>query len=172
MNKSINMVTGDYVYFLNCGDTFHSNHTVKEVVEFLSRNKTEILFGNIQNVYTDHKQIEYYNNLKIRSSSFLKGQSICHQAIFADRKIFEDIQFDEQYKICADKNWIIECMVNNKNFMHANILICDFDKHGISANPQNSYVIKSETNKMLKGRFPIKFYLFKSIRFVPMFFRR
>ena len=53
-------------------------------------------------------------------------QAICHQAIFARRKVFEKIGgFDLRYPIFADRDWIFRCIfLGNERMMHIPVPVC------------------------------------------------
>lgn len=57
---------------------------------------------------------------------------ICHQAIFTKTLLAHQIGFNEQYKICADYNMMMEIYKNNGKFLHIKIQICIYDVNGIS----------------------------------------
>jgi glycosyltransferase involved in cell wall biosynthesis len=49
MNKGINIATGDYVLFLNSGDTFSGDTIIKQAITLI--NNEDLIYGNI--IYND-----------------------------------------------------------------------------------------------------------------------
>lgn len=164
MNKGVKVSSGEYIYFLNCGDTFVSNDVITKVINELETKQADVLYGDIYNVYGGEKVCSDYSNLNLNFWGFAKGESICHQAIFANRKTFNNNTFDENFKICADKNWIIRCAENKNEFHYIDTIICNFDKSGISAVKENGVVIKKETQMILKQNYPFRYELIQKIK--------
>ena len=54
MNQAVEKITGDYVYFLNCGDSFYDEKVLSGVAEFIEKNPDKGIY-----YYTT------YNNLEI-----------------------------------------------------------------------------------------------------------
>ena len=47
MNKGIDLATGDYLIFLNAGDSFHADTTLQQMVQSIkSKELPDILYGN------------------------------------------------------------------------------------------------------------------------------
>ena len=74
-----------------------------------------------------------------------------HPTIFASKKLFEKIgNFDTQYRIVADYDWIIRAMIQFKaSCSYLDIPITIFaDGEGASSNPKNQQRHKEERKKV------------------------
>ena len=113
MNKALDLVTGDVVYFLNADDTFVDAGVLSDVAQFWTQHPdTLILYGNIDLV-AQHDQsvstITYPNPDDLLDH--LTFGWICHQALFIKTECFQRIgQFNTQYQIAADYHWLLRAV--------------------------------------------------------------
>jgi glycosyltransferase involved in cell wall biosynthesis len=160
MNKGILKAKGEYTYFLNSGDKFHSNFVLHDI--FITNNNKPIITGNLIRLYHDsHTEIDKGlaferkrdNNL-FTLYDFLYGY-INHQATFIKKNLFEIYGlYDEEYKIVSD--WIFYIKVVSLSGItldYIDYTICDFDMTGISS--QNTDLLYEEREKALKKIIPL-----------------
>ncbi|WMI68457.1 glycosyltransferase family 2 protein [Mangrovimonas sp. YM274] len=128
MNKGIAKGSGDYLYFLNSGDTFYNAEVLDHITKLLDSKKTDIIYGNVNDVNeeTGASAIRPKTNLdKIE----LFHKMVCHQALFCHRRLFQDNLFKIKYKIKADFEWLLHAFsrytpkVLNTDFIIANYLL-------------------------------------------------
>ncbi len=125
MNKGIRASHGEWLIFMNAGDTFYNETTLQNVAAIL-KVRDEVVYGN---AYTTDGKL--YCDIKISHYKLMKGEMICHQSIFARRKTFDNNMFDTNYRIIADKIWL--CRVLRKNKVRKiNLPICCYDMTGVS----------------------------------------
>ncbi|HEY6915537.1 MAG TPA: glycosyltransferase, partial [Paludibacter sp.] len=78
MNKALDVATGDFLIFMNSGDTFHSSQTIENAVELLNDNNS-VFYGNVIQVNPETM------NERIFGGKFSKYRfcfkNICHQSI-------------------------------------------------------------------------------------------
>ncbi|MDR0756520.1 MAG: glycosyltransferase [Tannerella sp.] len=112
MNRGLQRATGDYVWFLNAGDTLSHSNTVSDLAAIAERNgMPDILYGETDLTDADGKIIAA-RRLKAPEAltwkSFRMGMLVCHQAFIAKRSIAP--AYDLQYRFSADFDWCIRCM--------------------------------------------------------------
>ena len=129
MNKGLQRATGDYIVYLNAGDTLHAPDTIETVVSAVNspriatRSQREELTAESQRpavVYGDtaitdadgrflhlrtHRPPE-----KLTWRSFKKGMLVCHQAFYARLDIARQFPYNLQYRHSADVDWCIRIM--------------------------------------------------------------
>lgn len=138
MNKGIDLATGDYLCFLNAGDTFHENDTIFEMVRTIHNfheTLPDILYGETEIVDSNghfismrrHRTPEHLN-----WKSFKKGMMVCHQAFFVSDRIIE--KYDEKYRLSSDFDWCIRMMKKTSNIHNTKITIIDYRNEGITTN--------------------------------------
>lgn len=133
MNKGILLSTGEWINFMNSGDSFYSLQVINEILLYFVKN-IDIIYGNR---YIDYKKSKKSCS-KLSDLYFILGGMICHQAIFARKELFHIKYFDTTYKIYADKDWLIYLFINNFTFKYIPYIFCNYDSHGISSNNNNN----------------------------------
>lgn len=145
MNKGIKKSTGDFIIFLNMKDYFIDKKILENISLHLKDNNT-IYYGNVISESINNK-----NRKKINKLFFLMGNMINHQTIFAPKNSLKNNPFDLNYKICADKNWLINCFFNGYNFKFINIDTSYYDGTGISS---NHLLAQKETIDIIRKYYP------------------
>ena len=133
MNKGLKVAKGDYVLFMNAGDSFQ-NELVLETI-FKNSNNEDILYGETEMINASGKVLGLRRlraPKKLTWKSFQRGMLVCHQSIFVKREIAP--LYDLQYKISADINWIIECLKKAKTVKNTEMIIARFLIGGESKN--------------------------------------
>jgi hypothetical protein len=92
--------------------------------------KFDIYYGNVGK----GNIIEHYpDNLNLFYLAW-REKMVCHQAIFAKKTLLLDIPFDTNYKICADRKWIIECLKQGATYKQVDgVTVCEFEMDGVSS---------------------------------------
>jgi glycosyltransferase involved in cell wall biosynthesis len=132
MNKGLAMATGDYVLFLNAGDTLADAHVVSEM--FAKQPGADVYYGHAMVVNLDGKELGLRQPLppeKLDWRSLQWGMSVCHQAFVIKRSLA--VPYDLQYRICADIDWMIRCLKQAPNTVHTGGLVCRFLADGLSS---------------------------------------
>lgn len=123
MNKGLAEATGDYVVFINAGDTFHSNKTLSEVAELIMDNDFPgVVYGQTDLVDKNRKRVGGRHLTapdQLTYHSFADGMLVCHQAFIALRRIAGD--YDTRYRFSADYDWCIRILQHSRH----NILFPD-----------------------------------------------
>lgn len=115
MNKGIQRATGQYVLFLNAGDTFPSADTLELVAESVGEGEEPpaVLYGDTDVVDNDghflrHRRLSPPRRLIWRS--FMKGMLVCHQAFYARTDLAKVTPYNLHYRFSADVDWCIRIM--------------------------------------------------------------
>ncbi len=112
MNKGIGISRGEYLLFLNAGDTFHSDKVLSAYAD-RARKGDDIIYGDTVIVDSARHIIGPRHLTAPRTltfESFAKGMLICHQA-FMVRKELAPL-YDLQYRFSADYDWTVKCIRN------------------------------------------------------------
>ena len=113
MNKGLRSATGDYVCFLNAGDSLPTEDTVTRIVETLGTQSPAVLYGDTDIVDGDgrflrHRRLAPPENLTWRS--FQQGMLVCHQAFYARVDFAVQTPYDTTFRYSADVDWCIRIM--------------------------------------------------------------
>ena len=112
MNKGLQKATGDFVLFLNAGDTLPATDTLELAMD-KAGDGVGVLYGNTDVVdgegnFLYHRRLQPPERLSWRS--FRHGMLVCHQAFYARTDIAKDNLYDLQYRFSADVDWCIRVM--------------------------------------------------------------
>lgn len=154
MNKGIQYAEGDYIYFLNAGDTLCTNNILDGVAETIRDSNADIVFGDImRRLESGQISISAYCKGEDLRSYLSKRKNICHQAIFASRESLK-CGFDEQFKICADYDWLCRQVIMGRKTTKVNSIIVDFDIHGVSSQACYQKLELHESLEVVRKYFP------------------
>jgi len=136
MNKGIALATGDYLCFLNAGDTFHKNETLEQIAHTLKSpelpdviyGETAIVDANGQFLHMRKKSAPDNLNWK----SFKQGMLVCHQAFFASRELAVAHPYDLQYRFSADFDWCIRIMKKAKCLHNTRLILINYLNEGMT----------------------------------------
>lgn len=153
MNKGIQYSQGDFLHFLNARDVFYDYDVLKKVAEVIVDSQADIVIGDIVKKTESGLTKSSYVVGKELLENLKKGVKVCHQAIFASKDSLEN-GFDEQFKICADYDWLCRQVKANRKIIKIESVVVNFDIHGVSGQAQYLKVGAREGIKIMKNNFP------------------
>ncbi len=128
MNKGIDKVSGEWINFMNAGDTFYNNDILKNIFH-------ESNFKNIAVIYGKHNVI-YPNRTKIKKPKKIiemwKGSQFCHQSSFISSLIQKKNKFNIRNRIGADFELFYTLYKQKLIFKYINIIIVNYSAGGLS----------------------------------------
>lgn len=117
MNKGLRKATGDYLVFLNAGDTLHAENTLETVVQNASLNRegagVGLIYGDTAIVDTNGQFLHLRRHRppeQLTWRSFRQGMLVCHQAFYVRTDIAQQNEYNLQYRHSADVDWCIRVM--------------------------------------------------------------
>lgn len=140
MNKGIGLATGDYLCFLNAGDTFFSANTLQEMVATLPADKQpDVIYGETALVdaeghFVRMRRLQAPEVLTWRS--FRQGMLVCHQAFFARRELVP--LYDLQYRFSADFDWCIRIMKQSHLLHNTHLTLVNYLDEGLTTRNQKA----------------------------------
>ena len=134
MNKGIKMATGDYLCFLNAGDTFYDTDTVQKIFASSDEGHSpDILYGETA-IVDDNGRFLHMRRLQAPKNltwkSFKHGMVVCHQAFIVKRELVEP--YDLSYRFSADFDWCIRMMKKAKNIYNTDLILVDYLNAGMT----------------------------------------
>lgn len=134
MNKGIRLATGDYLCFLNAGDSFHEDDTLQQMAHTLrGAELPDVLYGETALVDGEG---HFVRMRRLRApqvltwKSFKQGMLVCHQAFFAKRSIAEP--YDLQYRFSADFDWCIRILKKARTLHNTHLTLIDYLEEGMT----------------------------------------
>lgn len=167
MNKGITVAKGEWINFMNSGDSFYSKESLSQITNFFTRH-INILYGDtLLNFGNDTNfKIKYARDF----SQIKYSIPFCHQSVFVRDELIKDTKFDLKYKYSADYNYFLNLFKFKKyNYKKVDMVISIYDMNGVS-NGRNAL----SENYMISSRlFPynistlyhflkLKYYIFKT----------
>lgn len=128
-NKGITHAKGDYLNFMNSGDTFYDEHVLMNV--WKDEHSEDVLYGDW--LWCDRTTEKLANCPHKLNPATLSLSNICHQAMFIRTKILQEEGFDESYKIYSDWARWMKMMCDGYYFQYIPYIICRFELGGISS---------------------------------------
>ncbi|MDD6210989.1 MAG: glycosyltransferase family 2 protein [Bacteroidales bacterium] len=141
MNKGIRNATGEYLWFLNAGDSLYSPDTIKRMINATTSNTfyPDIIYG--ETALVDHtgsflrmRRLKAPENLTWES--FKMGMVVCHQAFVVKRSLAPE--YDLQYKFSSDFDWAIRCLQKAKSIRNCHLTLCNYLEEGITTRNRNA----------------------------------
>ncbi len=130
MNRGIEKAGGEWTVFMNSGDVFYSNNTLKDVVSQIEP-RAELVYGSFLYV-----QPEYGNLITIKKPGGLeklwKGMVFSHQALFVRTSILKRKCFDCSYRYSADYAMVMEFKRRGRKFQKVDDIIAKVSSGGES----------------------------------------
>lgn len=168
MNKLIERAKGDYILFLNAGDTLASAETLSIIAGELNK-KTQFIYGD--SLEEDEAGQTYFKSARDHKKIAL-GMFTHHQAMLYRRDAIADLKYNEDYKIAADYDFTIRFLQKAKTVHYINEPICIFEPEGISQ--QQSHLGRTEQfkiRKKLKLCNPLQNHIITMLQTLNMTFR-
>lgn len=134
MNKGIALATGDYLCFLNAGDSLRASDTLQKMVDSIQENELpDVIYGEtaIVDINRNFLRMRRLSAPQVLTwKSFKQGMLVCHQAFFAKRSLTEP--YDLQYRFSADFDWCIRIMKKAKVLHNTNLTLIDYLEEGMT----------------------------------------
>ncbi len=143
MNKGLAKARGEYVVFLNAGDSFHAPTTLQSIADAIKENdfpgvvygQTDIVDSNRNRIGERHLRAPE----RLTADSFKHGMLVCHQAFVVKRDITED--YDLRYRFSADYEWCIRCLKKSQSNVYIPEVVIDYLNEGVTtANHRKSLI--------------------------------
>ena len=158
MNKGISMSEGDYIVFVNSGDTLVSPSVMQRLTQALAETgRPAILYGNIIKVWPDGRTLKGKGRKDpFTMFSFYRG-TLDHPGTCIRRDLYDTYgMMDETMKICSDWAWFMKAIVfGEEKPVYADIDTVYFDMTGISeSSGKVRERLRNERRSVLKKSLP------------------
>ena len=175
MNKAVNLLSGEYVIFMNAGDYFFDFEVITNVVSHLEKNDVDFIYGDTYwcNASGNEELI-----VARPLHSMWKKISFSHQALFTRVSLMKRFKFDTRYIIASDYEFYYSRFVNGASFYHYQGAISKVLAGGVS---DENFLLRTYERWRIVTRYSSNlythyyyivlisnFYLKKILRFVGM----
>ena len=139
MNKGALKATGEWLNFMNAGDTFYNQQVLEKVFKDNDWSDTDVIYGDVI--------IKYLKKTKLKKPLFLekieRQMAFCHQGSFVRTMLQKQYLFNTTYKISADYNFFHQLYIEGKHFHYLNFVIAKFLFGGLSSNAITKMFVES-----------------------------
>jgi len=139
MNQATAFAEGEYFIFMNCGDYFYEEDTLKKMAEGMEeyRSKGEgktIFYGNIFDALRGQVVSP---NPKLDAFGCYRNIP-CHQSCFYHRDLFSERGYEPKYKVRGDYEHFLWCFFEKKIVpVYLPVTIASYEGGGFSETAQN-----------------------------------
>lgn len=135
MNKGLAKATGEYVWFMNAGDSIFAPDTLSQVFEmppFASVYYGEAAYYDLEGNYLGLRSEVMPHQLpsQLTWQHFSKGMVVCHQSIIVRREIAP--RYDLRHAYSADIDWVIKVLKLADSIRHTQLTLSKYKQGGFS----------------------------------------
>lgn len=143
MNKGIKAATGDFISFLNAGDTYLPNALAK-INKFYSEESFDLTYGGLNYITPD-------GSVKIKMSKMdrfpITSRHWNHPSMFLRREIYQKYRFDERFRLYADFHLYTKLRKEDVKIRVIPEIITNFPADGVSTDVRMMKVLARAKEK-------------------------
>lgn len=167
MNQAVQYVHGDYVLFLNCGDSFYDNAVLAQVREQISRVGIQ---SDMQTTRTSEllsRRYIFYGNIhERRTDTLVQSNPVmdefacyrnvpCHQACFYAAELLRKKAFNTAYAVRADYEHFLWCYYKgHAKTVYMPITVAFYEGGGFSETRENEKKSRREHREIVDCYMP------------------
>ena len=124
MNKGVRMATGDWILFMNAGDTFASDDVLQCLFDAVDPAQADVIYGDVVKggvVKAAPRQYRLYHRMLF-----------CHQSVLTRRSCLLDTPFDIRHRLSADFKFFLLQYQQGARFQYVPLPVAVFDTGGVS----------------------------------------
>ncbi len=128
MNQAAARAEGQWVNFMNAGDSFFSGDVLERVFEKEIPRDTDLLYGDTAE--EEFGELHYFRKCpeKIR-----ERMPFSHQSVFVRRELLLSHPFELKYKSGADYHFLLQLSREGRKFQDTGVLVAKVSKTGTSS---------------------------------------
>lgn len=124
MNKGVRMATGDWILFMNAGDTFASDDVLQRLFDAVDPAQADVVYGDVVKggvVKAAPRQYRLYHRMLF-----------CHQSVLTRRSCLLTTPFDVRHRLSADFKFFLLQYQQGARFQYVPLPVAVFDTGGVS----------------------------------------
>lgn len=166
MNQAVRHVQGDYVLFMNCGDSFYDEHVLKQVGERIRQTVKKYPVQEMQDLQIMPQYIFYGNIYEQLTDTLVQSNPViddfacyrnvpCHQVCFYDTGLLRKKAFDTAYTVRADYEHFLWCYYEaHAEMVYMPITVALYEGGGFSETRENEKRSRTEHRKIVGKYMP------------------
>ena len=144
MNQALVHINGDYVLFLNCGDSLYDSRVLSRVAERIEKAEGErdtrlrarpFLFYGDQ--YNEKQRSRVCSAPKLNDFACYRNVP-CHQVCFYDASLFWERGYDTDFRVRGDYEHFLYCIYERgAEAVHLPVIVSSYEGGGFSETREN-----------------------------------
>ena len=147
MNKGVLKAQGEWIMFINSGDVFYTNNTLKDLSKFLS-NKYSVIYGNSMKTLLNgdkvHVESKDPSSKMMFTPIFRHGSCLIKTKIHKNRLYLTD---NKNLGFALDFDFFCYLFSKNHKFRKTEITVLNYLEEGISNTPRKSILYNYRVSK-------------------------
>lgn len=139
MNKGAELATGEWVIYMNAGDTFASSHVLSSLEDVL-KDDVDVILGGVEKVLVDEYETRRFQQSPGNVESLWKRMPTSHQSVLVRREHILKYPFDTSYRWCADQDQLLRLQAAGKTFRSADTIVSVFDCQSDQVRSEDLYI--------------------------------
>lgn len=139
MNKGIRAATGDYLWFVNAGDTVYDAEVLTKIFgpdsPLAADGPADIYYGETVVVAPEGEILglrkKRLPERGLTWRSLERGMVVCHQSFIVRRSV-APLYDTQRYTLAADIDWVIECLKRASSVKDTGLILSCFTTGGVS----------------------------------------
>lgn len=184
MNMALSKAKGKYVLFMNAGDVFNNPDVLSKIKSAICidnpKSKIGIYYGDVNEITTKSgTEISTYRSYTKKNSKlwyYSLGACLNHQSMICDKELFEEREFQTEYRVCADREWQMYHISKKVATKALGFLVSDILAEGFSS--ENVSALEEETEACVRkycGGWKVLYFIIqflKKNKWIHSFLRR
>lgn len=148
LNKGWQRSSGDFVIFMNSGDTFFCAYTIEKVIPYLT-DEVDLAYGDACLMGgLDLGKVKRHPDKM--SGFWLIRDVVAHQSQFISRSLLaKNGGYDLEFSIASDYNFLAKVFwTQNVVFSRIPFVVCNFNTEGLSSSPRSRATVENERHQI------------------------
>ncbi|MGI0406296.1 glycosyltransferase [Helicobacter himalayensis] len=134
MNKGIDLASGQWCNFMNCGDRFYANTSIRELfeaffLEYGGGDRIGVIYGDACIMYSHIESKILYS----KTTNHKYHHHFIHQSAFIDTALIKYTKYNQSFKIAGDTDFFTKAYNAGAKFLHFDVVIARFNVEGVSS---------------------------------------
>jgi glycosyltransferase involved in cell wall biosynthesis len=129
MNKGVKVAKGEWIIFMNSGDTFSQDSTIEQIAPYLD-SANDVVYGGFESIVNDEYGYRVSQRQPEDLAQIWHQIPTCHQSIFVRRELQSQYPFDISLSWCADHDFLARLYQLGCKFQEVPLVVSKFDASG------------------------------------------
>ncbi len=161
MNKGVRQARGEYLLFINSGDTIRPDAELKAIINLLGGEDIIYFDLEIADLTAGNSYIKKYPDQP--DFKYFVGDTLPHPGSFIRKKLLESYGFySENFKIVADWAFFMDTIcIGKSSYKHIDSCFSTFYLDGISSDEKNRQLLLDERNAHIEKTYSVFYSFYK-----------